>query len=73
MILFRLLLIFLAGLFIRRVWRVFKGLTGAQAKKPVSGSERRSDPSSFKDKSGNAARNEITEQEIDDADFEEIS
>jgi len=68
MFLFRLLLLFFLGLMIRRIW-----LSITRARRPRPGS----DPSQQNEGQGPAAHtgkpgSPITEQEIDDADFEEI-
>ncbi len=74
MILVRLFFLFLIGLFARRIWRAFKGQ--ARPSNPGDFSRDSSGKSSSKSSSNknqsNGAKSDITEQEIDDADFEEI-
>ena len=67
----RLFFIFMIGLFIRRLWRSAKNNSN-QAKPSESGGKSRSSHASGEQKPAPGLLSDITEQEIDDADFEEI-
>ena len=64
---FRLILLFIFGLLVRQVYRAFKSVgSGGHPSKNHGKPSRNSDPEKSQ------ATDELTEQDIDDADFEEI-
>jgi len=67
----RLFFIFILGLFMRRLWRTAKNNSN-QSKPSGSGGTGRSSHASADQKPAPGLLSDITEQEIDDADFEEI-
>jgi hypothetical protein len=71
MILVRLFFLFIIGLFARRIWRAFKG-QARPSYRPGSSEKSKAGNPSDQTKQPNGAISDITEQEIDDADFEEI-
>ena len=67
----RLLILLFVVLFVRRVWRAIKSQTN-RANSSRSGAQGGRGRPSAGGKPANGITNDITEQEIDDADFEEI-